>query len=115
MNSQLFEQVDRQFREYLRSTRQKGTHRRAAILQVFLQNTKPVTSKDVLYQVKAVDRNVSWHCVYQTLQALVKSGLAQEIIPDDGTGRRYTHDIAIAQCSHMHLVCKDCGATISGL
>jgi Fe2+ or Zn2+ uptake regulation protein len=112
MNSQLFEQVDRQFREYLRSTRQKGTHHRAIILQVFLQNTRPVTSKDVLYQVKAIDRSVSSYCVRQTLQLLVKSGLAQVIIPDDGTARRYMHELAIAQCSHAHLVCKDCGVVI---
>ena len=112
MNSQLFQQVDQQFLEYLRSTRQKGAHRRAAILQAFLQNTKPVTARDVHYQVKAMDQNVSWHSVYATLALLVQSGLAKEILSNDGTARRYTHDIAIAQCSHAHLACKDCGATV---
>jgi Fe2+ or Zn2+ uptake regulation protein len=31
---------------------------------------------------------------------------------DDGTAPRYTHDIAMAECKHTHLVCKDCGTTI---
>ena len=115
MNSNpLFQQVDAKLQEYLRRLGRKSTHGRATILQVFLQNTKPVTAKDVHYQVKAVNHNISWHCVYQTLGLLVRSGLAHEIIPDDGTARRYTHDIAIAQCSHVHLVCKDCGAVIAG-
>ena len=116
MNTQLFEQADQQFRKYLHGlgglNRKRGTHHRAMILQVFLQNTKPVTSYDVLYQVKAVDRNISTTCVYQTFKLLVQSGLAKEIIPEDGSARLYTHDIAMAQCSHAHLVCKDCGAVV---
>ena len=115
MNSQLFEQVDHKFLAYLRSTGRTSTHHRATILQVFLQNTKPVTAKDVHYQVKAVNFNASFYCVYQTLTLLVKSGLAKEIFPEDGSARLYTHELAIAQCSHEHLVCKDCGAVVGSL
>lgn len=61
-----------------------------------------------------MDRNVSWHCVYQTLQLLVESGLVKEIIPDDGTARHYVHELAVAKCSHAHLVYKDCGTIIAG-
>jgi len=119
MNASLLcQQVDEKFREYLHGLgkrgrgRKRGTHHRAMILQVFLQNTKPVTSNDVLYQVKAVDRNISAACVYQTFKLLVQSGLVKEIIPADGSARLYAHDIAMAQCSHAHLVCKDCGAVV---
>ena len=109
----LFEQVDRQFREYLRVLgKPRGTRNRAMVLQAFLQNTKPVTARDVHYQVKAMNHNVSWHSVYATLALLVQSGLAKEIISDDGSARLYTHELAIAQCSHTHLICKDCGAII---
>ena len=112
MNNPLFQQIDDRFREYLRSNGIRGTHHRATILQVFLENTKPVTAKDIHYGVKAVNLNVSYHCVYQTMGLLVKSGMAKEIIQDDGTARRYTHDIAMAECKHEHCVCRDCGATV---
>jgi Fe2+ or Zn2+ uptake regulation protein len=68
--------------------------------------------QEVHYQVKAVNFNVSRHCVYQTLRLVVNSGLATEIIPEDGSARLYTHELAIAQCSHVHLVCKDCGTAV---
>ena len=62
--------------------------------------------------MKAINFNVSFHAVYETMTVLVESGLAKEIIPDDGSARQYTHKLTIAQCSHAHLVCKDCGAVI---
>jgi Fur family ferric uptake transcriptional regulator len=108
-------QVDHRFRQYLREQGHKGTHHREAILQVFLGNSKPVTAKELHYQVKAAQVNVSFHCIYQTMKLLVKSGLAREIIPEDGSARVYTHEIAIAKCDHAHLACKDCGAVIEVL
>ena len=116
MNSNpLFGQVDHKFRTYLRDKGLSGTRHRQAILEAFLRNTKPVTAKDIHFQVKAVTFAVSFHCVYKTMTLLVKSGLAQEIIPDDGSARLYTHELAIAQCDHAHLVCKDCGAVIEAM
>jgi hypothetical protein len=35
-----------------------------------------------------------------------------EIFSTDGDARRYTHDLAIAECSHRHLVCQECAASI---
>ena len=112
MNNPLFEQADHRFMAYLRSAGKSGTRHRAAILQTFPANTKPVTAKDVHYAVKAMNFNVSFHCVYQTMTLLVESGLAQEVFPDDGSARQYTHELTIAHCTHSHLVCKDCGATV---
>ena len=111
-DSLLLQQVDERLREYLRGARKNGTHNRLTILTVFLKNTKQVTSKELHYQVKAVNHNISWHCINQTLGLLVQSGLAKVIIPDDGTARLYTHEIAIAKCTHSHLICKDCGAIV---
>jgi Fe2+ or Zn2+ uptake regulation protein len=114
MSNPLFEQTDHRFLEYLRSIGQNGTRHRATILQIFLNNSKPVTAKEVHYQVKAVNFNASFHCVYKTLGLLVKSGLASEITPDDGRARQYTHELAVANCAHKHVVCKDCGTIITG-
>ena len=77
-----------------------------------MENTKPVTAKEIHYGVKAVNLSVSYHCVYQTMGLLVRSGLAKEIVQDDGTARKYTHELAIAQCTHSRLVCTHCGATV---
>jgi Fe2+ or Zn2+ uptake regulation protein len=52
----------------------------------------------------------SW--IYKTLKLLIKSGLASEILSEDGSARRYTHELAVAQCGHKNLVCKDCEAVI---
>jgi Fe2+ or Zn2+ uptake regulation protein len=108
----LFEQTDQKFREYLRNAGLGSTHHRAAVLQAFLQNPKPVTAEELLYQVKKGNFSVSFHCVYKTLKLLIRSGLAFEILSEDRSARRYTHELAVAQCSHQHLVCKDCGAVV---
>lgn len=108
----LFEQTDQKFRQYLRSAGLGSTHHRAAVLHAFLENTKPVTAEQLLYQLKQGNMSVSFHCVYKTLKLLIKSGLASEILSEDGSARRYTHELAVAQCGHHNLVCKDCGAVI---
>ena len=108
----LFEQTDQKFRQYLKSAGMGTTHHRAAVLQAFLENTKPVTAEEILYQVKKRNMSISFHCVYRTLKLLITSGLASEILSEDGSARRYTHELAVAQCTHQHLVCKDCGAVI---
>ena len=111
-DKQLFEQTDQKFRQYLRSAGLGSTRHRAAILQAFVLNTKPITAEELLYQVKKGDISVSFHCVYKTLKLLIKGGLACEILSEDGSARRYTHELAVAQCSHQHLICKDCGASL---
>lgn len=111
MNSELVPSKEQAFRTYLRSVGMKATRQRSVVLRVFLSTTKPVSVLDLLYPVKADDLNVSFHCVYQTLKLIVASGLATEITSAKGV-MQYLHE-STAQCSHHHLVCKDCGATIS--
>lgn len=36
------------------------------------------------------------------------------VIPDDGSARRYTHELTIAQCSNTHLVCLGGARAIPG-
>ena len=112
MNNQLLEQTDQKFRRYLRSTGQNGSHHRRAVLEAFLENTSPVTAKDILYQVNKGSMNVSFSAVYRTVVLLVRSGLAFEILSEDGSAKRYTHQLTIAECAHAHLICKDCGAIV---
>ena len=112
MNNQLLEQTDQKFRRYLRSTGNHGSHHRRAVLEAFLENTSPVTAKDILYQVNKGSMNVSFSAVYRTVVLLVRSGLAFEILSEDGSAKRYTHRLAIAECAHAHVICKNCGATV---
>ena len=111
-SSPLFEQLDNKFRAFLRSHGLVGTRHREMILKVLLSNTAPVTARDIHYQVKTANSAVSFHCVYHTMTLLVRSGLVKEIIPEDGSARLYTHDIAIMQCRHPHCICQECGAVI---
>jgi Fur family transcriptional regulator, ferric uptake regulator len=100
--------IEQKFEAHLRSVRMKRSGRRLTILRVFLACTKPVTGMDLLYAVKREDMAVSISVVYSTLRLLVACGLAREIQDK----RKILYMPEAAQCSHQHLICKDCGAVI---
>jgi Fur family transcriptional regulator, ferric uptake regulator len=110
---QLFEQVDHQFREYLRGVGMHGTSpsKKSLVLRVFLRTTKPVTVMELAYLVKKEDIGLSYHTVYQTMNRLVRCGLAIKI-ESPTEALRYRHELTFEKCSHQHLVCKDCGAVV---
>jgi Fe2+ or Zn2+ uptake regulation protein len=97
------------FRSHLRAIGMKSTGKRTLVLRVFLKTIKPISVLDLHYLAKAEDLKVSYHCVHRTLKLIVASGLATEIRAGDTT--QYQHELA--QCTHEHLACKDCGATIT--
>lgn len=110
---QLFEQADQQFREYLRSVGMHGTsNKKTLVLRVFLRTAKPVTVMELAYLVKKEDIGLSYHTVYQTMNRLVACGLAIKI-ESPTEALRYRHQLTFENCSHHHLVCKDCGAVIA--
>ena len=112
MDSAHFEQHEATFRNYLRRAGSKYSLVRRTVLQVLLSCEKPVSVMELLYESKKIDPlHVGIGAIYTTMKLLVESGIAKEVEGPDGT-TLYTHELAIAQCSHVHLVCKDCGAVV---
>lgn len=94
--------------QQLRRIGMKRTKQRSTVLRVFLQTTEPVSAHELLYLIKADDLFIGFTTVYRTLKTIVACGLGKEVISDRAIAR-YVHD----HCSHRHLVCKDCGASVS--
>lgn len=105
-------EIEQRFAAYLRSVRMTRSTRRITVLRVFMGSTKPMTRLELLYAVKRADVGVSLGTVYRTLKLMIACGLAREIV--DGRKTLYTHE-GTAECTHQHLICKDCGATVEAL
>ncbi len=87
------------------------TENRRTILAVFLAATEPVTITDFWLRAKKADHRTSHSTVWRLLRALFECGLAhREISPADGILRYAPVKI---ECTHEHMACKDCGATMS--
>ena len=87
------------------------TNNRRTILAVFFAVTESVTTTDLWLRTKKADPRTSYGTVWRLLTALVDCGLAhREISPADGILR---YGPVKLECSHEHVACKDCGATIS--
>jgi Fur family ferric uptake transcriptional regulator len=111
LNSDALENLEKKFEQYLRSVGMKRTRQKSTILRVFLRLTKPVSAMELLYPVKQEDIGCSFGTVCQTLKALVACGMATEIA-SAGRATRYTQRLTTEECSHSHLVCKDCGKMV---
>jgi Fe2+ or Zn2+ uptake regulation protein len=92
------------------------------IAQTFSTCTGPVTATELLYEVKRFNPLISGSNVRHFLHLLVDSGLARKIEAERHGGRgparfenatdKVAEIVEVQQCSHQHLVCKDCGAIV---
>jgi Fe2+ or Zn2+ uptake regulation protein len=111
------EEIQRVFAERLKQAgRRSMTRHVRTILQAVVTANEPVSAKDMHYAVKRFDPLISRSTVRKVLNELIHCGLAVSILPER---HRQPTRYLVAQtsqpqiCSHAHLVCKDCGATIS--
>jgi len=109
------EQMTAQFDQFLKESGHYFGTRGRLLAQVFCDSKEPLSAKEMLYRVKRLDPMLSFGTIYRFLALIAASGLA-EAIPRERRGpvryKKLSTPIQVGQCTHAHLVCKDCGAIV---
>jgi Fur family ferric uptake transcriptional regulator len=97
------------FHRHLKSTGNKITSQRDAILKVFLEAEGHLTVGEIYQRARAEDPTLGFTTVYRTMKLLVECGIARSEKFNDGH-LRYEYDYR--QRHHDHLICTECGLVI---
>jgi Fur family ferric uptake transcriptional regulator len=97
------------FDRYIRASGLKGTTQRIFVLDAFLDARKHVSIEDLHRILAGRNRRVGYVTVYRTMKLIADSGLAREVVFDDGVSR---FEPVLDRKHHHHLVCKRCGKVI---
>lgn len=80
------------------------TPQRVAVCQALAESTTHPTAQALFEQLAAHDAALSRATVYNTLEALAKMGLAQQLVVAGDGARRFDSNLG----PHAHLVCTRC-------
>lgn len=103
------EELQEEFRKYLRSHGVKYTSARQKVLDAVLDLHEHFEAEQVLYQLKERGWNVGKATVYRTLPLLVECGILKQV-RFDVKQAHYEHDFG--EGPHDHMVCRRCGRII---
>ena len=95
------------FTHFLQGRDLRMTNQRKLILDVFWQ-LDHVTPEELLHAVKSRGASVGQATIYRTLRLFVESGIADELLINDGSARYEKSDSP----HHDHLICVMCGGII---
>lgn len=97
------------FADYLKTTGLKDTTQRALILDTFLSSGRHVSVEDLHLRLARINRRVGFATLYRTMKLIAHSGLAREVVFNDGVVR---FEPAAGKGHHHHLICMRCGKVI---
>jgi Fur family ferric uptake transcriptional regulator len=98
-------------RPYLDWLRQKGhriTPQREMILEALLASSEHITAEEIFTLVQRRTRAINMATVYRTIDLFFKEGMLTRV---DLGGERIAYT-TVRHGTHMHLVCRSCGAVI---
>ena len=93
------------FGDYIRSEGLHETGQRMSILDAFLNAEDHVSAEDIYRLVNRRKRKVGFTTVYRTMKLISDSGLAREVVFNDGISR-FEH--TYGRKHHHHLICTGC-------
>jgi len=102
-------QERRIFNEFISSKGLKKTVQRSLVLETFLSINKHVSVEDVYRIVNKKAHRVGLVTIYRTMKLIAGSGLAREVMFDDGM-IKFEH--AYGRQHHHHMVCTNCKQVI---
>ena len=94
------------FLDWLSKNKLKLTPQRRLILELFLEATDHVTPEGMYERARQRDGAIGVATVYRTLKLLAKSGVAREILFDDGVMH---YELLHGAKHHDHIICTRCG------
>ena len=94
------------FLDWLGKNKLKLTPQRSLILELFLDSTDHVTPESMYERARTRDGAIGVATVYRTLKLLAKSGVAREILFDDGVMH---YELLHGAGHHDHIICIHCG------
>jgi len=97
------------FNDFAASKGLRSTRQRDIILDIFLSTHQHISVEELYLKVKSSNPGVGHATVYRTLKLFAESGLAREVLLNDGQ-TRYEH--VVAGEHHDHLVCTGCNSII---
>jgi Fur family zinc uptake transcriptional regulator len=93
---------------YLKERGFKYTEKREDILQLFAENDKYLTAKDVLDALKNDYPGLSFDTIYRNLSLFVNMGILEMT---ELSGEKHFRFTCSAHQHHHHFICLDCGKT----
>lgn len=97
------------FMDWLLSQKLKLTPQRRVILEIFIDANDHVTPDSLFKRVQEIDSGIGIATVYRTLKLLTASGIAREMLLDDGV----THyELQHGKKHHDHIICTECSCHV---
>jgi Fur family transcriptional regulator, ferric uptake regulator len=97
------------FHRHLKSTGNKITSQRDAVLKVFLDADGHLSVEEIYQRAREVDPMLGFTTVYRTMKLLVECGIARSEKLHDGHLR---YERNFRRQHHDHLICTHCGLVI---
>lgn len=95
---------------YLNKKGLKLTNQRRLIVNEFFKEDKHLSAEELYHILRGIDSYLGQATVYRTLKLLCEAGLARQLQFGDDVTR---FEPRLRDDHHDHLICDDCGKTVS--